>query len=101
MKKPDQSQRYLFENHPIRGQHVSLDESWQTIAQQVGLEGRGLALLGEALAAVVLLVALLRSKAALRFKFVAAGRWDCWLLRPIQSRKLEELLVSKTRLKRE
>ena len=34
MKKPDQSQRYLFENHPIRGQHVSLDESWQTISQQ-------------------------------------------------------------------
>ena len=60
MKKPDQSQRYLFENHPIRGQHVSLDESWQTIAQQVGLEGRGLALLGEALAAVVLLLGTLK-----------------------------------------
>ncbi len=60
MKKSDQSQRYLFEEHPIRGQHVSLDESWRTIAQQAGLQGRGLCLLGEALAAVVLLVGTLK-----------------------------------------
>ena len=56
MKNTDQSQRYLFKDHPIRGQHVSLDQSWHTIAQQSGLEGLGLKLLGQALAAVVLLV---------------------------------------------
>ncbi len=56
MKKTDQSQRYLFKDHPIRGQHVSLDQSWQRIAEQSGLEGMGLKLLGQALAAVVLLV---------------------------------------------
>lgn len=56
MKKPDQIQRFLFDDFPIRGQHVSLDQSWQEIASQGGLEGHGLALLGQALAAVVLLV---------------------------------------------
>ena len=73
MKKPDQSQRYLFENHPIRGQHVSLDESWQTIAQQVGLEGRGLALLGEALAAVVLLVDTLKIEGSVTLQVRGSG----------------------------
>jgi len=73
MKKPDQSQRYLFENHPIRGQHVSLDESWQTIAQQVGLEGRGLTLLGEALAAVVLLVDTLKIEGSVTLQVRGTG----------------------------
>lgn len=56
MKNSDQSQRFLFEDHPIRGQHVSLGQSWQEIAQQGELEGRGLNLLGEALVVVALLV---------------------------------------------
>ena len=56
MNKSDQSCRFLFEDHPIRGQHVSLDESWLEIAQRGGLEGRGLQLLGEALVVVALLV---------------------------------------------
>lgn len=56
MKKSDQSRRFLFEDHPIRGQHVSLDESWLEIARRSGLEGKGLHLLGEALAVVALLV---------------------------------------------
>jgi hypothetical protein len=41
MNNSDQSQRFLFEDHPIRGQHVSLDQSWQEIAQHGGVEGRG------------------------------------------------------------
>jgi molecular chaperone Hsp33 len=73
MKKPDQSQRYLFENHPIRGQHVSLDESWQTISQQAGLEGRGLTLLGEALAAVVLLVDTLKIDGSVTLQVRGSG----------------------------
>lgn len=62
MKESDQSQRFLFEDHPIRGQHVSLDEAWQTISNQAGVQGKGLLLLGEALAAVVLLVDTLKIK---------------------------------------
>ncbi len=56
MKKLDQRQRFLFEENPIRGQYVSLDKSWQQVVKQSGLQGRGLLLLGEALAAVALLV---------------------------------------------
>ena len=56
MKSPDQSQRFLFDKHPIRGQYVSLDASWTRIVEQSGLKGRALLLLGEALAAMVLLV---------------------------------------------
>ena len=62
MKSPDQSQRFLFDKHPIRGQYVSLDASWTRIVEQSGLEGRGLLLLGEALAAMVLLVDTLKIK---------------------------------------
>ncbi|GJM13396.1 MAG: 33 kDa chaperonin [Pseudohongiella sp.] len=56
MKSSDQSQRFLFDEHPIRGQHVSLDEAWREIARQGELQGRGLVLLGEALVVVSLLV---------------------------------------------
>lgn len=62
MKSLDQSQRFLFDKHPIRGQYVSLDESWARIVAQSGLEGRALTLLGEALASMVLLVDTLKIK---------------------------------------
>lgn len=62
MKSLDQSQRFLFDKYPIRGQYVSLDESWARIVAQSGLEGRALTLLGEALASMVLLVDTLKIK---------------------------------------
>jgi molecular chaperone Hsp33 len=65
MKDRDQNQRFLFEDHPIRGQHVSLDESWTQIVAQSQLEGRALTLLGEALAAVALLVDTLKIKGSI------------------------------------
>ena len=73
MKKPDQSQRFLFEGHPIRGQHVSLDQSWQDIAQQGGLEGRGLGLLGEALVVVALLVDTLKIEGSVTLQIRGTG----------------------------
>lgn len=73
MKNPDQSQRFLFEEHPIRGQHVSLDQSWQEIAQQGGLEGRGLSLLGEALVVVSLLVDTLKIDGSVTLQIRGAG----------------------------
>ena len=73
MKKPDQSQRFLFEDHPIRGQHVSLDRSWQEIAQQGGLEGRGLSLLGEALVVVSLLVDTLKIEGSVTLQIRGTG----------------------------
>lgn len=73
MKNPDQSQRFLFENHPIRGQHVSLDQSWQEIAQQGGLEGRGLSLLGEALVVIALLVDTLKIEGSVILQIRGTG----------------------------
>ncbi len=48
--------RFLFEQNPVRGQHVSLDMSWQKIVAQSDAKGFALTLLGHALAAVTLLV---------------------------------------------
>ena len=73
MKKSDQSQRYLFEDHPIRGQHISLDQSWQEIAQQGGLQGRGLSLLGEALVVVALLVDTLKIDGSITLQIRGTG----------------------------
>jgi molecular chaperone Hsp33 len=73
MKKPDQSQRFLFEDHPIRGQQVSLDQSWQEIAQQGDLEGRGLSLLGEALVVVALLVDTLKIEGSVTLQIRGTG----------------------------
>lgn len=73
MKKSDQSQRFLFEDHPIRGQHVSLDQSWQEIAKQGGLEGRGLSLLGEALVVVELLVGTLKIEGSITLQIRGKG----------------------------
>jgi molecular chaperone Hsp33 len=73
MKNSDQSQRFLFEDHPIRGQHVSLDQSWQEIAQQGELEGRGLSLLGEALVVVALLVDTLKIEGSVTLQVRGTG----------------------------
>jgi molecular chaperone Hsp33 len=73
MKKPDQSHRFLFEDHPIRGQYVTLDKSWQEIAQQAGLEGRGLTLLGEAVAAVTLLADTLKIEGSVTLQIRGTG----------------------------
>ena len=73
MNNSDQSQRFLFEDHPIRGQHVSLDQSWQEIAQQGGVEGRGLSLLGEALVVVALLVDTLKIEGSVTLQIRGTG----------------------------
>lgn len=73
MKNLDQSQRYVFEDHPIRGQYVSLDQSWQEIAQQGGLDGRGLSLLGEALVVVALLVDTLKIEGSVTLQIRGTG----------------------------
>lgn len=73
MKKPDQSHRFLFEDHPIRGQYVTLDRSWQEIAQQAGLEGRGLSLLGEAVVAVTLIADTLKIEGSVTLQIRGAG----------------------------
>jgi len=73
MKNLDKCQRFLFEDHPIRGQHASLDRSWQEIARQGGLQGRGLSLLGEALVVVALLVDTLKINGSVTLQIRGTG----------------------------
>ena len=73
MNNSDQSQRFLFEDNPIRGQHVTLEKSWKEVAQQGELEGRGLSLLGEALVVVALLVDTLKIEGSVTLQIRGTG----------------------------
>ncbi len=73
MKGQDQNQRFLFDDYPIRGQHVSLDKSWAQIVAQSELTGRALSLLGEALAATTLLVDTLKIKGSVILQIRGSG----------------------------
>lgn len=73
MKKPDLSHRFLFQDHPIRGQYVTLDKTWREIAQQAGLEGKGLTLLGEAMASIILLADTLKIEGSVTLQIHGTG----------------------------
>jgi molecular chaperone Hsp33 len=73
MKDRDQMLRFLFEQNPIRGQHVSLDVSWQKIVAQSGATGVALTLLGHALTAVTLLVGMLKIDGSVTLQIRGSG----------------------------
>ena len=73
MKNPDQIRRFLFDEHAIRGQHVSLDSSWQKIVKQCNAEGIAQTLLGQALAASALLVETLNIKGSVSLQIRGTG----------------------------
>lgn len=60
MKKIDQILRFIIDNHPIRGQLVSLDTSWQQCKLNQKADEFAQDLLGQALCAVTLLVSTLK-----------------------------------------
>ena len=65
--------RFLFEQNPIRGQHVSLDASWQKIVEQSDASGFALTLLGHALTAVTLLVDTLKIDGSVSLQIRGSG----------------------------
>jgi molecular chaperone Hsp33 len=69
----DQVQRFLFEQNPIRGQHVSLDASWQKIVAQSDARGPALTLLGNALTAITLLVDTLKIAGSVTLQIRGSG----------------------------
>ena len=73
MKDQDQMRRFLFEQNPIRGQHVSLDASWQKIVAQSDASGFALTLLGHALTAVTLLVDTLKIDGSVSLQIRGSG----------------------------
>jgi len=73
MKDHDQLKRFLFTNSPIRGEHVSLDTSWQEIVAQSDIKGRALTLLGHALTAATLLVETLKIEGSVSLQIRGTG----------------------------
>ena len=63
----------MFEQNPIRGQHVSLDACWQKIISQSGAKGYALILLGQALTAVTLLVDTLKINGSVCLQIRGSG----------------------------
>lgn len=52
---PDSLIRFLFEHFPVRGEHITLDGTWESVLARSDYPPAVLRLLGEALAAVALL----------------------------------------------
>jgi len=60
MKNSDLIQRFLFDENPIRGQLVSLNQSWREILKLSDADGYARTILGHALTAVALLSSTLK-----------------------------------------
>ena len=73
MKNTDQIQRFLFEENPIRGQLVSLDNSWQQILERTDAEDHAKTLLGHALTAVTLLASTLKFDGKITLQIRGSG----------------------------
>lgn len=74
MNDKDILQRFLFENAPVRGELIHLSQSYQTIIQQHPYPPLMRQLLGEALAVVCLLSALIKGKGRLTIQFRGEGK---------------------------
>lgn len=68
-----QLRRFLFEHHPVRGHHVDLGSAWQELRAVHAYPGAVEALLGEAVAASVLLAATLKFNGRLTLQFTGHG----------------------------
>jgi len=74
MSDHDSLQRFLFENAPVRGELVHLNESYQTIVQQHAYPPLIRQLLGEALLVACLLTAIIKFKGRLTVQFKGTGK---------------------------
>lgn len=74
MSDNDLLQRFLFENAPVRGEIVHLNNSFQQVIEQHTYPPLIQQLLGEALAVVTLLSALIKGNGRLTLQFRGAGK---------------------------
>jgi molecular chaperone Hsp33 len=70
----DSLQRFIFENEPVRGEYVKLDDSLQTILGQHDYPPAVRRLLGEGLCAAALLSAIIKFKGRLTVQFRGKGK---------------------------
>jgi molecular chaperone Hsp33 len=69
----DHVRRFIFENHPVRGHWVRLSEAWRELRAHSDYQPAVVELLGEAVAASVLLAATLKFRGTLTFQLQGNG----------------------------
>ncbi len=74
MVEKDTLRRFIFENAPLRGEYVHLDDAYQTIMNQHTYSEPVKQLLGEALAAAALLSATIKIDGRLILQFRGSGK---------------------------
>jgi len=70
---PDIVRRFIFERHPVRGHWVRLQDAWRELRSHADHPPAVTALLGEAVAAAVLLAATLKFRGMLTFQLQGNG----------------------------
>jgi molecular chaperone Hsp33 len=73
MHDRDLHQRFLFDDHPVRGELVHLNQSWQEVLKRHDYPGNIQKILGEMAAAAVLLTATLKFKGSLIMQIQGSG----------------------------
>ncbi len=73
MKEKDQLHRFIFENAPVRGEVVQLQQSWQAILERHEYPPIVREVLGEAMAATVLLSATIKFLGSITFQIQGDG----------------------------
>jgi molecular chaperone Hsp33 len=71
--RPDEVRRFIFENQPVRGHWVSLGGAWRALRAHTHYPAPVTQLLGEAVAAAVLLAATLKFRGTLTFQLQGDG----------------------------
>jgi molecular chaperone Hsp33 len=94
MNPHDFLQRFLFEQRGIRGEWVQLSTSWQTIKNRQTCPKLGQQLLGQALAATVLLSATIKFKGALILQVQGDGAIKTLVAQSSHDRKIRGLVRS-------
>jgi molecular chaperone Hsp33 len=70
---PDSLQRFLFEQSPVRGELVHLDDAWRAVLANHDYPPPLRAVMGELMAAAVLLAATLKLKGSLILQIQGKG----------------------------
>lgn len=101
MISKDMIQRFLFENFPIRGQLVSLDNSWQSIMQRSHAEGYAANILGHALSAVTLLASTLKFDGNITLQIRGHGALHLLVAQATSARTLRGVVRQSTQISNE
>ena len=73
MSEHDTLRRFIFERLPVQGRHVHLDASWRATLERQDYPAPVRALLGEAMAAVVLLSATVKFDGNITLQILGTG----------------------------